>query len=268
MSQLNKYGFTFLILLLLIGCSKNTTEGFEKIPKVKVVHLTNVLDSMSAQSFEYFYLKIQTKYEDTTMKISFKTTVRYIEDSLFNTLVTYARIPIMNSIITPDSVIVSDKREKCYIKQSMDYFKKSFGVDFEFKNFEEIVMGMPLGYDSIQKYYQLNSTKGYVLSSHRKKDIRKNERKGLKEVNTKYTLSQDLKELKRIEINSPEDTTTIFIDYVSRKNVDGYLLPKEVNVLVVTPGQEIKTRLVYKKIRVNEPETIHFVIPEKYEECK
>ena len=80
-------------------------------------------------------------------------------------------------------------------------------------------------------------------------------------------MSPDLKELKRIEIYSPEDTTSIYIDYDSRQYVKGYLLPKEVTVLVVTPGQEIKTRLIYKKIRVNEPETIHFVIPEKYGEC-
>ena len=268
MNQLNKYGFIFLTLLLLIGCSKNTTEGFEKWSKKKNVELINVLDSMSAQSFEYFYLKIQTKYEDSTMNISFKTTIRFIEDSALNTLVTWNRIPIMNSIVTPDSVFVSDKREKCYIKQSMDYFKNSFGVDFNFKNIEELAMGLPLDYDRNLKHYQLNSRVGYVLSTHRKRDIRKIEKKGLKEVFTKYTLSRDLKELKSIEIYSPEDTTTIYIDYNTRQYVDGYLLPKEVTILVVTPGQKIKTRLNYKKIRVNEPETIHFVIPEKYEECK
>lgn len=268
MNQIIKYSIIALLAVNFIGCARINSEGFEKLPKAKDGELMAVLDSMSRQEFDYFYLKIATKYEDTTMKISFKTSIRFIDDSLLNTMITYAKIPIMNSTISPDSVIISDKREKCYIKKSTDYIKESFGVDFNFHNVEELVMGLPLGYDSTVRYYQMPSTDGYVISSHRKKDIKKNERKGMREVITTYTLSQDLKELKRVEIESPADSTTIYIDYKVHQFVEGYLLPKEVDVLVVTPSQEIIVELIYKKARVNEVETIHFVIPEKFGPCE
>ncbi|MGY8926063.1 MAG: DUF4292 domain-containing protein [Flavobacteriales bacterium] len=40
------------------------------------------------------------------------------------------------------------------------------------------------------------------------------------------------------------------------------------NVSVITPLQEIKINLDYRKVRINKKETIHFVIPQKYGECR
>ena len=50
--------------------------------------------------------------------------------------------------------------------------------------------------------------------------------------------------------------------------VGEYLLPEKVNVSVITPLQEIKINLDYRKVRINKKETIHFVIPQKYGECR
>ena len=254
--------------LLIISCARNNTDDQVKLKKIGDKKLQLVLDSLYDQEVNYFYAKVATQYEDTARKVSFKTSIRMIEDSLINTLIKYANIPIMNSLISPDSVIVSNKREKCYVRQSLSYIKDQFGVDFSHKNVEQFILGQPVGYEPELKYFQHQATDGYVMCSHKKKDIKRNERKDIKEIITYYKLNPELTDLMQTVIESPEDTTVIVIDYGPRELVNGMKLPKEMSLSIQTPRQEIKVELNYKKMRLNEVEEIHFVIPEGYEECE
>lgn len=269
MTRIIKYGFIVVVgFLITMSCSRNNTEGFEKLPKVKDDVLIEVLDSLHQQEVSYFYSKIGTKFKDSARSVSFKTSIRMINDSLINALIKYANIPIMNTLISPDSIIISNKREKCYVKQSLGYIKEQFGVDFTHENVEQFILGLPMGYEPEEKYYQVNGTDGYIIGSHRKKDIKKNERQNKKEIITYFKFSRDLSELKQTTIESPEDTTTIIINYETRELVDGMLLPKDVSLRIITPRQEISVNLDYNKTRINDEEQIYFIIPEDYGACE
>lgn len=268
--MLLKYNVFLLcgLSFIMFSCSPKNTEWVDKREKVKDNVLEHIVDSLHNQTAKYFYSKIGTEYQDSSRKVSFKTSVRMIQDSLINSLITYANIPIVNALISPDTIKVSNKRDKCYVNQSLSYFKKEFGVEFTQKNLEELFMGLPIGFNPSEKYYQVNSETGYMITTHRKKDIRKNEKKDIKEIITSYIIGDDLKELTGIIIESPDDSTTIVLHYISRELVDGLMMPKDVKVNIFTPKQELKIELSYNKTRLNEDETIHFVIPEDYEECE
>ena len=68
-----------------------------------------------------FYTKVSTKYSDTSQNISFKTSIRLVKDSAVNALITYAGFPIYNSVVTPDSLILVNKRGKCYTKTKLNF---------------------------------------------------------------------------------------------------------------------------------------------------
>ncbi len=254
--------------LFFIACSRHSVRNEGKLPKVKDTELRDALEDISTQTFDYFYAKIATKYKDSTQNVSFKISVRMRKDSVVNTLLTYARLPIYNTLITPDTIKMVDKREKCVMIESLDYFKKKFAVDVAFNNIEEFFLGSPIGFIPDEKYFRVNDPYSYTLCSHKKHDIKKNIRKDRREIITYYTLSDDLKSLKKQKIVSPQDTTTILIDYVERAWVGDAFLPKRVEITIQMPRQEVYVFLDYKKIRLNKKEKIHFVIPEKYEECK
>ena len=105
------------------------------------------------------------------------------------------------------------------------------------------------------------------MSSHKKREIKRNEKKDEREIITYYGISPDLRSLDQVIIDSPDDTTVIQIDFIKREIVDGFLAPDEVEVKITTPRKVIHIKLEYRKTRVNEEETIYFVIPEDYEEC-
>lgn len=270
MIQLIKYGVVaFAGVIFFASCSDKTTGEFEKLPRVKDTDLQLVLDSLSDQQVSTFYSKISTKYSDTNRNVTMKNSVKILKDSVINLLTRVAGVPVSNALITTDSVLMSVSAKKCYVKQSLGYIKESFGVEFALENIEELFLGLPVGYDPSFKYHQWNSElDGYVMCSHKKKEIKRNERKDEREIITSYVISSDLKELKEIQIESPEDTAVVRVKYLSRELIDSMMLPKEVEINITTPRNTILVTLHYKKTRINEEEEYVFIIPEKYEICE
>ena len=269
MSHSFKFGYLFLVVGILFSCAKTTTEiALVKLPKVKDHDLIHVLDSLASVKFHHFYSKISTKLQDSTQNVSFKTSVRIKSDSAVNALITFAKIPVLNALLTKDSVTMTDKRSKCYVKESLDYIQDNYTIDFSYKNVEELILGLPIDYDTNERYFQINDPYNYTISSHRKKDIKKNERRHDREIITYYTLSEDLTNLKSVRIESPEDSAIIQLDYLTRELIDGYLVPSDVNLYLSTPKKIMNIGLEYRKTRMNENEPIYFVIPESYERCE
>lgn len=261
-------------LLLLASCAKKLTEvEKEKLPRKKTQDLLEVMDSLSHRKPGFFYTKISTDFADTNRSISFKTSIRMVKDSAINTLITYAKIPMINSIITTDTVTVVNKRDKCYIIQSLSYIKENFGIDFNYRNLEELILGMPLDYDTTQKYFQINDPYNYTISSHKKRDIKKLERLDRHEpekedIIIKYYLSDDARGLKGMYIESPTDSTTIKVDYLTREMVQNYNIPKLVNIVITSPRNQMRIAMDYDKAEIDQPQPLFLVIPEGYEKCE
>ena len=268
--MIRSFKFSGLILLfgVLISCAKVLQPDAEKYPRIKDDELQAALDSLSAIKFDHFYAKIAANYKDSSQNFSFKSSLRIRRDSIVNAVITFVTIPMFNAQLTMDSIKFTDKREKCYMAKDLSFFKEKFSVDFSYRNVEELFVGMPVGYNREEKYFLVNDPFSYTMCSHRKREIKKIDRKDMKELITYYSLTPDLKNLQSMQIESLDDSTTVFINYKVLEAVDGYMVPQLIEISIQTPKQEIKVELDYKKTRVNEREDIYFVIPEGYEICK
>jgi hypothetical protein len=265
--------FLLSIPFFLFSCAKQLTETEEvKLPKKKPQELIQVLDSLSQPKPGFFYTKISTTYTDTNQNISFKTSVRMVTDSAINTLITYAKIPIVNAIISTDSVTIVNKRDKCYIRQSLGYIKDNFGIDFNYRNIEELILGMPLDYDTSQKYFVIHDPHNYIVSSHKKRELKRIDKQDKvpqrEDIAIQYFIGDDAKSLKGMLIESPEDSTSIRVDYLKRDTVAGYSIPLEVYIRIISPRNDIRIELSYDKVEIDQPQPLIMVIPEGYEECK
>ncbi|MNJ88840.1 hypothetical protein D3C87_63970 [compost metagenome] len=282
----------FALLVILCSCARRpVADKPVKVEKRKTSELIHVMDSLSTIRPNSFYTKIKCHFSDTNRRVSFKTSIRSIKDSIINPIMTYAGIPIVNSIIRRDSLLISNRKDKCAIRTTIGYIKESFGVDFDYRNIEELLLGLPVAYDTTQKYFQINDPYNYIISSHRKRVIKKENkyrdgkegREGRRNngngnnndndddgdnVMIRYFIDPSLKSIGRMVIDSPEDSTHISIDYLSRDTVDTYLLPKEVIIDIVTARNHIVLTMDYDKTEINTPQEIYFVIPEEYGDCR
>jgi len=262
--------FFGVVVIFLSSCAKKLTEvDAVKLPRVKEKVLMNALDSMSLRKPEFFYSKLDSHFEDGERSVNFKTSMRMKVDSAINAIITYAKIPIITAMVSVDSVKISNKREKCYVLEDLTYFKKAFGIDFKLKNMEELLLGLPLDYNIDEKYFQIHDPYNYIVSSHRKRAIKRTEKGKLDEdILMKYYISEDLRSVKRVEIESVEDSTSIDINYLVRQEEKGYLIPKLMQVKITTPKKVILIELEFDKAEINEPKELFIVIPESYGKCE
>jgi len=270
MSQSIKFLYCLIVSSFLVGCSsaEKIIDNTLKVERRKTNDLVALLDSLSGQKPSFFYAKISTDFQDTNSNLRFKTSLRMVRDSAINLLFTYAKFPVANAIISRDSLIIVNKRSKCIIKEDLSYIKESFGIDFVYQNLEEIFLGLPLDFDSKQKYFQIHLPYQYVISTHRKYKIKRTEKKDKEDVLVKYFIDKDAKGLSAIHISSPSDSTEIFVDYVSREQSDGFNIPKLVGIDVKTPRNHIIINLDYDKFEINNPQPLILVIPDGYEKCQ
>jgi hypothetical protein len=273
MTQFIKLICAIFGLFWLSSCSpKFVTETnqpipLEKLPKIKDKDLLQTMDSLALIKLQSFYSKLSVDYKDTTREISFKTSLKIVSDSAFNAIITYAKIPIVTMMITKDTLKLINRKDKCYVIQTLNYIKENFGIDFTYKNIEELFLGRPLDYKFDQKYFVINDPYRYHISSHRKREIKRFERKAKDDIIINYFLTNDAKELKKTVISSPSDTTEITVDYLSFQRHKSIRVPEKLMIQITTPRNKILVRLEYEKIEINEPQELIIVIPENYEKC-
>lgn len=264
-----RYNFILFLSIILLGCGNNKEVlNEEKLPKVKDQVLINRLDSLSDSRPEHFYTKLSSKYNDSEYNVSFKTSIRMRTDSALHALITYARIPIYNTMVTPDTLTIVDKRGDCYIKEDMSYLKETFDINFEHKNIEELILGMPIGWDKNSDYHIIKDPYNYIVSSHKERNLRRMNRSESEDLYIQYFLTSDAKHLRKVMIESPKDTTSIKVNYIGRELVNGFSIPTEGDIAVETPRDTITIKFKYNRTEVNDPRVLYLAIPKKYGECE
>lgn len=264
-----------LLLIILSSCAqKIVLLNPDKLERKKTQELVDAMDEMILHRPDYFYSRISTKFKDTTQNVSFKTSLKIKKDSAVSAFISFAAIPIIQSIVTKDTLTVVDKRNKCFRKADLSLIKSTFGFAFEYANVEELLLGLPLAYDTNQRYFQINDPFNYIISSHRKRQIKKNDKGKLTdkikddEIIIKYYLSDDISRIKKLVIDSPSDSTKLEINYVTSEIVNSFNVPKNVEIQVITPRNKINLKLDYEKTEVNEPQSLLLVIPKTYGICE
>lgn len=269
----------FLFGLLMFGFTSCKTQEtiaiqgeIEKLPKIKDKELIDRIDSLSHIEPQTLYSKLTVSYKDLSKpnnesEISLKTSLKIVSDSAVSAIITYARIPVVTALVTQDTLCVVNKRDRCYTIASLVYLKELFGVDFSYENIEEIIYGKPLDYQITQKYFVDNDPFHYSISTHKKRDRKKLDRKQSDDLIIQYRLSENAKALKQTRIWSVEDSTEISVVYLERQQNNGYDLPMNVEINIRTPKKTILLTLLYDRVEVNEPQELIIVIPESYEKC-
>lgn len=248
------------------------TAAQEKLPRVKDKDLIDRIDSLSGVEPTTFYSKLTVTYKDLSKptdesQVSLKTSVKIVSDSAVSAIITYAKIPVVTILVTQDTLNVVNKRDRCYTIASLAYLKELFGVDFSYENIEEIIYGKPLDYQPTQKYFIDNDPFHYSISTHKKRDRKKPDRKQKDDLMIQYHLTDDARSLKQTRIWSSEDATEVSVAYLERQQLNGFDLPVKVEINIRTSKKVLLLTLAYDRSEVNEPQELIIVIPESYEKC-
>jgi len=259
--------YILVVTILFTACSeKNSSVYNQKLAKIKTSRIVDHLDSLSKTDWSFFYTRIATKYSSNTTKVSFKTILKMQKDSVVNATITFAAIPIIHVLLSPDTLKVVNKKDKCYTIETVDFLKKEFDFPFGYKQVEELLLGKPLAWNKNDRFHQVDNPDYYILKTSKRRFASKDKEEGDIELN--YYLSPGELDIKKIVINSPEDSTSIVLNYSDWMMTEKMKIPQSVEVYIYTPKDSLFVELKYQKAEFGNEKEIVFIIPDQYERCK
>jgi len=259
-----------ILLLVLASCSSqwsNVGEKPQKFPKLKEKGFLEKLDSLHSKRPEYFYSKIKVTYSDEERKVSFKSSVNIVQDSALSTILSYAAIPVFTAYIDTEKITIVNKKDKCYTGKAITEYSELWGIELSFENIQELFFGLPIGYKKGVKYHVLSNPYEYIISTHKKREQKKSEKRHKSNLIYTYELNSEANGLSSAHIYSPADSFKIDIKYVEWQEKEGVLYPKEMNIFLVGPTTSAEIKMVFNKLRINIPRKLSLIIPENYETC-
>ena len=267
---LNKTSLLVFLACLLFSCAKHWSEPQEKpqkLPRLKEKSFASKMDSLHDLRPAYFYSKINVSYSDEERSVSFKTSVNVALDSAVSAILSYASIPIFTAYLDKEEITIVNKKDKCFINKQISDYSELWGVELSFDNIQEMIFGLPIGYLPEGKYHVINDPYEYILSSHKKREQKKSEKHHRSNIIYTYKLNSDADRLASTHINSPADSFKIDIQYKEWQEKEQINFPKEMLISLQGPKSSSQIKMVFNKLKINQPRRLFMIIPESYEAC-
>jgi hypothetical protein len=266
------YIFAFAALLLS-GCKSTKVGGTSDCPKRDVEDLEQILRAKRTIPFDFYYGKISMDVKDSKQSNSFKTTLKMKPDSAFSGTIKVAGIIGAAFLVDEDTVAFTNKLKKCFKKESYSRLAEMFGTDVNYEFMEALVLGHPVGVNTIDQLYPLKDEQYYVLSSHDRKVMDRLETSNLNDeeqqyIFVRYKLDCGNLSLAQILIDVPKDAVSIKIDFISRQKVEEIDFPKETAIKILTADDSVFINMDYGLPRLNDPKRVRLSIPTTYSECE
>lgn len=255
---------SFAVISCFFSCSKSliyVAAQQENLQKENDASLLFRLDSLSRITPKTFYSKLSVDYADSSQEVSFKTSIKIRTDSATQLIVSYLNVPIVLANVSPDSVILVDKREKCYSIKPLDYFNELLGIDLSLINLEELILGKPLYFNALHSHKLQSEIPMLVLSTT---IARKNKKDS---VLVNYIFNPSKNELGGVEVIIPSEEISLKVTHLSHQLVNGIHVPYESKIVIETKLNLINLRIRYEKTEINNSLEFNFVIPANYATC-
>jgi len=259
----------FFLSIVLYSCK--TTRQINKVIAPK--DSTTVFDNKSAEdsiklinetlkafnthtiNFKTFSAKIKVDVEDSKGKQPDLTAVvRVIKDSAIwiSLSATIINFEVYRILITKDSVILLNKRDKEVQRRSLDYLQDVAELPIDFNTMQNLLVGNPVFYsDSIKSYRQVGN---FILLSS-VGEVFKN----------LLTISADDKLLMHIKLDDIDISRnrTADITYDSYENTNGINF-STYRQIIISEKNKLDLRLNFKQYEFNKELSVTFNIPKNY----
>ncbi len=262
--MISRYMLLLLLpMFLVLGC-KSKRDGAEgtKLKKKSSKYIFDKLDKYHLDA-DWFSGKSSIKFTQNDKTIKATAYIRMKEDSVIWAVVKKLGIEGGRLLVTTDSVFLINRLEKTYIAEPFSYVRDMVGLassgdDLEdFRNLYDLILGnvvmrMNGKYNvSIEdNHYQLNQSDEILNSTYH--------------VNGKnYTLEH-------MNLSQEQGTRTASCNYGDYKSLTGnrvFSYLRELNVQSDETG-DLSVVLQFSKIKLDEPVSTKFSIPQNYERAK
>jgi len=260
-------------LMLMFGCGvhkKGLADSADATQHDPTSHyLLGRLHDMDSEWLSFFYSKGTLSYwvvehgksEKSESYNNIKTTLKIQSDSVIHVLLSVMGLPMMNMQLSPTELWLVNKRQKCFMRESISTFLSRYQLPFLYDDVEDILLARPIKLDS-SYHYLAGSEPNVVLA-------RSQNTENYWEI--RYQLSPDMLHLEQTDISSPSRHLSVhyadYIPFLSGEEED-FLFPKNTTITLSDQVKTVNISLSFDKLEVNKPKNMTISQPENYETCR
>jgi len=169
--------FALSLVVLISACSKSKLISRKDLKIKKTEYLLEQIDEHKL-NFDTFSAKAEIKLNRSGKKQSFKSTIRLKKDSaIWMSITPLLGFEVARVLITRDTVKIINRLEKNYFIGDYLYINKRFNLKFNFDQFQAILLGNPIDFESDDKILFSLDDDRYYLGDLRKRKIKKADEK-------------------------------------------------------------------------------------------
>jgi hypothetical protein len=222
---------------------------------LKMIHET--MNRLRSHYIDYktFNAKIKVEYEDSKgKKPDIIAVVRIMKDSAIwvSLSASILNVEVYRMLITKDSVILMNTREKEVQYRSLDYLQEVTEIPFDYKTIQDLLIGNPIFLDSTVVSFKKADSKILVFTIG---DFFKH----------LLTLSADNSllvhsKLDDVDVNRNRTADITYDDFENKNGID-FSTYREITV---SEKNKLDIRLKYKQYEFNKELSVSFKVPKNY----
>ncbi len=245
----------------VIGTAIGPKDSLVVIPNVENKAGMNLADSTRKKlvenyiDFKTFSAKIKVETQDNKGKNpDISAVVRMVKDSAIwiSLTATFLNYEVFRVYITPDSLILLDKREKTVQYRSLDYLQEVTAIPFDFNSLQNLLIGNPVFFNSDNAVFQRNEN--FILASSLTKDF--------KHLLTLQAGDMNIIHSKLDDVDFARHRTAD-LTYGEYQSIEGRNFSAD-RKLIIAEKNKIDAHLNFKQVEFNKELQLNFSVPKNY----
>ena len=266
---------SFLISLLFLASSCRAKKTITKAPVNATTNIVEIgvssPDSLSRAMqiadapIQWFGAKVSVNSDINNQTNSFSANLRIKKDSAIWISISPALgIEVARALITPDSLKFINRINGTYFKGDYKYLNELLQIEVNFKMIQAILLGNVYLHYSIEQYISDRENTELVLSTLKKRKIRREVDLEIPQILTQEIWFSSLQnKIVRMEMQDYRPVRKFTVNYLQFEKVDELSMPNKL-IISAQADKQVKIDLEYSRMTINKELNLPFNIPEDY----
>jgi hypothetical protein len=260
----------FLFSLFVFSSCKTSKKIVVAAPlKLRGADVIQVFDSVMRNefTFEWLTLKASVEYTARNESESFDVNLRVRKDSaIWLSITPLLGIEAVRLLVTRDSMHILDRVHKTYSVHNFDYLDSLLKTHINFEIIQAVMVGNYFPYlknEKLKSLYEEDSTT--ILSTLNKRKLRRamEDKDPNKPIVQDFWIDSDYR-IAKSRMQDDKLNRSLEAVYTDFTTAGSKLIPNKIFVTIAATNPST-IKVEYTKVTVDEPVTIPFSVPEKYE---
>lgn len=264
--------FLTIVLTILAGCTAS-----KKVIKAPLKEEGEMYLLQKLKDNELKFNTLSAKFEADYIYEKNKTTVsgqlRILHDSIIWLSVTPALgIEMVRFVLTPDSIFYLNRINNTYLEKPFSFINELLNKAIDFDMAQSFLIGNDFALYETGNFKATIDKDEYRLNTQERRKIRKYVRRGEKDVTIPIQsiwLNPETFKISRVMLKEADrDPRKFTATYSLMQNIDNQLVPGNLEFIAETIDKNIKIKIGYSRIVIDQEITVPYKVPANYEKVE